>query len=83
MAKGLKNNIYAFKSKEEMTRHQEQALEKTIQLKKQEWISENNQKWLRSTPFIYNYHKDQDKTLHDVKTNQTFVQVKRVNNNLP
>ena len=66
-----------------MTKHQEQALEKVIYLKKQDWINENNQKWLRNTPFIYNYHKEHDKTLHAVKTNQTFVQVKRVNNNLP
>lgn len=38
-AKGVTNNVYEFKSKEEMAKQQEKAFEKAIQSKKKEWIN--------------------------------------------
>lgn len=39
--------------------------------------------WIQNTPYIYDEHKAQDKKLHQPKTQQTFVSIKRVGPRLP
>ena len=80
---GLKNNKYQFDSHYDYMKYQVQSVENSIIGKKQNWLSNNMQEWNKSTPGIYNYHKEADKVLHNVKPNHTFVSVRRIPPKLP
>jgi len=80
---GLKNNIYDFKSDQELLEHKINKVEQSIFETKKGWHRSNHQKWLDNTPFIYDYHKDADSKLHTVRPNQTFVSVRKAQPQLP
>ena len=81
--KGLKNNIYEFNSQNEYVKQKITEIENNLQKKQNNWHAKNLDKWYKSTPQIYDYHKDADLKLHKIGKNQAYVNVKRVPPKLP
>lgn len=64
--KGLKNNVFQIDNQTDYMKQKVRQLEDSIQDKKHQWLERNLDKWNKSTPHIYDYHKQADKKLHSI-----------------